>query len=48
MFHQLETGHLDFQWMREYGSTWRIRTFFGVSLVRSIDCYSKMLTVNCS
>ena len=31
LFHQTETGYLDFQWMREYGSTWRIRTFFGVS-----------------
>ena len=31
LFHQAETGDLDFQWMREYGSTWRIRTFFGVS-----------------
>ena len=30
LFHQKETGSLDFQWMREYGSTWRTRGYFGV------------------
>ncbi len=30
LFHQRETGTLDFRWMREFGSTWRTRGYFGV------------------
>ncbi|RPD57242.1 cytochrome P450 [Lentinus tigrinus ALCF2SS1-7] len=37
LFHQSETGYLDFQWMREYGSTWRIRTFFGAEQIMTAD-----------
>ncbi|RPD59127.1 cytochrome P450 [Lentinus tigrinus ALCF2SS1-7] len=37
LFHQSETGYLDFKWMREYGSTWRIRTFFGAEQIMTAD-----------
>ncbi|KAI0794683.1 cytochrome P450 [Fomes fomentarius] len=30
LFHQSETGELDFQWMRKYGSTWRTSGYFSV------------------
>lgn len=33
ILHQRETATLDFQWMREYGSTWRTRSYFGVRAV---------------
>ncbi|KAI0794671.1 cytochrome P450 [Fomes fomentarius] len=31
LFHAPETGELDFQWMREYGATWRTRSYFSGS-----------------
>ena len=30
-YRQEEAGSLEFQWMKEYGSTWRTRGVFGVS-----------------
>ena len=36
LFHQKETGSLDFRWMREYGSTWRTRGYFGVSALNML------------
>ncbi|KAI0794686.1 cytochrome P450 [Fomes fomentarius] len=37
LFHQRETGSLDFRWMREYGSTWRTRGYFGVDQIMTAD-----------
>ena len=31
LFRQEEAGSLEFQWMKEYGSTWRTRGVLGVS-----------------
>ncbi|KAI0730494.1 cytochrome P450 [Earliella scabrosa] len=37
LFHQKETGSLDFRWMREYGSTWRTRGYFGADQIMTAD-----------
>ncbi|RDX43906.1 cytochrome P450 [Lentinus brumalis] len=37
LFQQSETGSLDFQWMRQYGSTWRVRTYFGTEQLMTAD-----------
>ena len=37
LFHQREIGTLDFQWMREYGSTWRTRGYFGADQIMTAD-----------
>ncbi|KAI0701147.1 cytochrome P450 [Cerioporus squamosus] len=37
LFQQSETGSLDFQWMRQYGSTWRTRTYFGAEQIMTAD-----------
>ncbi|KAI0737344.1 cytochrome P450 [Daedaleopsis nitida] len=36
MFHEKEIG-LDFQWLREYGSTWRTTGYFGVEQIMTAD-----------
>ncbi|KAH9928018.1 cytochrome P450 [Epithele typhae] len=35
--HQEEVGALDFQWMQEYGPTWRTKNFFGAEQVMTAD-----------
>ncbi|TFK81533.1 cytochrome P450 [Polyporus arcularius HHB13444] len=37
LFYQPDTGYLDFQWMREYGATWRIRSYFGRDGIMTAD-----------
>ncbi|KAI1785387.1 cytochrome P450 [Ganoderma leucocontextum] len=37
LFRQEEAGGLEFQWMREYGSTWRTRGAFGTDVLMSVD-----------
>ncbi|KAI0794698.1 cytochrome P450 [Fomes fomentarius] len=37
LFHSPETGELDFQWMREYGATWRTRSYFSVDQIMTVD-----------
>ncbi|KAH9935130.1 PAH-inducible cytochrome P450 monooxygenase PC-PAH 4 [Epithele typhae] len=37
LFHQAETGDLDFAWMREYGPTWRTHGYFGAEQVMTTD-----------
>ncbi|KAI1792304.1 cytochrome P450 [Ganoderma leucocontextum] len=37
LFHQEEAGSLEFQWMREYGSTWRTRGVFGTDVLMTVD-----------
>ncbi|KAI0706655.1 PAH-inducible cytochrome P450 monooxygenase PC-PAH 4 [Earliella scabrosa] len=37
IFHQRETGALDFQWMHEYGATWRTAGYFGADQLMTTD-----------
>ncbi|KAM5534479.1 hypothetical protein V8D89_011811 [Ganoderma adspersum] len=36
-YRQEDAGSLEFQWMREYGSTWRTRGVFGTDVLMSVD-----------
>ena len=42
LFRQEEASSLEFQWMKEYGSTWRTRGVFGAS--RLPQCSALMLS----
>ncbi|PIL34065.1 cytochrome P450 [Ganoderma sinense ZZ0214-1] len=37
LFLQEDAGSLDFQWMKEYGSTWRTRGAFGTDVLMTVD-----------
>ncbi|KAM5543135.1 hypothetical protein V8D89_003009 [Ganoderma adspersum] len=37
LFLQEDAGSLEFQWMKEYGSTWRTRGAFGTDVLMSVD-----------
>lgn len=38
---QDEVGGLEFQWLREYGPTWKIGGNFGVIIIATIECLQR-------
>lgn len=43
---QKEAGDMEFEWMRTYGPTWRIRGNFGVSRTLRVYSFSRLLVLN--